>query len=145
MGLLPDMQEPNGPLLRNVTLWVTHAPGMPRTSFSPLGVSDSDTHRGTWVIHVPWGMPASLTSGFLWSRWREKCSRHSRCMRNPQCYVYGKRPIRFSSAHNPKFHLVIKAQWGHEMTTIKSNGIMVAYIYIYFLLISILSFDKRLS
>ena len=35
----------------------------------------------------------SLTSSLLWSRWRGKRSRHSRCMRNPQFYVSGKRPI----------------------------------------------------
>ena len=29
-------------------------------------------------------------------RWRGKCSRHSRCMRNPQFYVYGKRPMNFA-------------------------------------------------
>ena len=45
-----------------------HAPGMPET-FSPLPqVSDPDMHRGTCVTHVPWCMPGSLTSGFLWSR-----------------------------------------------------------------------------
>ena len=36
----------------------------------------------------------SLTSGFLWSRWRGKRSRHSRRMRNPQFHVSGKRPMR---------------------------------------------------
>ena len=38
-------------------------------------------------------MPGSLTSGFLWSRWLGKHSRHSRCMRNPQFCVSGKRPM----------------------------------------------------
>ena len=38
-------------------------------------------------------MPGSLTSGFLWSRWRGKRSRHSRRMRNPQLYVSGKKPM----------------------------------------------------
>ena len=49
------------------------------------------------VTHVPWCMPGSLTSGFLWSQWREKRSQHSRRMRNPQFYVSGKRPM----AHHP--------------------------------------------
>ena len=42
---------------------------------------------------VPWCIPVSLTSGLLWSRWRVKRSRHSRCMRNPHFYVHisGKR------------------------------------------------------
>ena len=45
---------------------------MPGT-FSPSPrVSDPDMHHGTCVTHVPWCMPGSLTSSFLWSRWREK-------------------------------------------------------------------------
>ena len=71
-----------------------HVPGMPGT-FSPAPqVSDLDMHHGTCVTHVPWCMPGSLTSGFLWNRRREKRSRHSRRMRNLQSYVSGKRPIR---------------------------------------------------
>ena len=50
----------------------THAPGMPGT-FSPSPqVSDPDMHRGTCGTHVPWCMPGSLTSGFLWNRRRGK-------------------------------------------------------------------------
>ena len=45
-------------------------------------------HRGltipTRIRHVLWCIPGSLTSGFLWSQWRWKRSRHSRSMRNPQ-------------------------------------------------------------
>ena len=49
-----------------------HAPGMPGT-FSPSPqVSDPDMHHGTCVTHVPWCMPGSLTSGFLWNRRRGK-------------------------------------------------------------------------
>ena len=45
-----------------------HARGMPGTfSPSPL-VSDPDMHHGPCVTHVPWCMPGSLTSGFLWNR-----------------------------------------------------------------------------
>ena len=55
--------------------------------------SDPDMHHGTCVTHVPWCISGSLTGGFLWSRWRGKRSRHSRCMGNPQFYVSGKRPI----------------------------------------------------
>ena len=46
--------------------------------------------------HAPrnrWCMPGSITSGFLWSRWRGIRSQHSRCMRNPQFYISGKRPM----------------------------------------------------
>ena len=84
---------PNWPLTRYVMLRAAHASGMPETlSLLPL-VSDSDMHHGTCVTHVPWWMPGLLTSGFLWSRWRGKRSRHSRRMRNPQFYASGKRPI----------------------------------------------------
>ena len=52
----------HGPLARYVKLRVAHAPGM----FSPPPrVSDPDMHHGTYVAHVPWCMPGSLTSGFL--------------------------------------------------------------------------------
>ena len=50
-------------------------------------------HHGMCATRVPWCMPGSLTSGFFWSRWRGKRSRHSRCMRNPQFSVSGKRPM----------------------------------------------------
>ena len=49
--------------------------------------------HGTCVTHVPWCMPGSPASSFLWSRWRGKRSRHSRRMRNPQFFVYVKRPM----------------------------------------------------
>ena len=45
-----------------------HAPGMLGTFSPPPQVSDPDMHYGTCVTHVPWCMPGSLTSGFLWSR-----------------------------------------------------------------------------
>ena len=48
-------------------------------------------HHG--VAIPPWCMPGSLTSGFLWSRWRGKRSRYSRRMRNPRFCVSGKRPM----------------------------------------------------
>ena len=58
---------------------------MPGTFSPSLPVSDP-------VTHVPWCMPGSLNNGLFWSRWRKKCSRHSRRMRNPQFCVSGKRP-----------------------------------------------------
>ena len=57
------------------------------------GSSDPDMHHGTCVTHVPWCMPGSLTSIFLWSQWRGKHSRHSRRMRKPQFYESVKRPM----------------------------------------------------
>ena len=59
--------------------------------FPPQRVSNADMHHGTCVTHVPWCMPGLLASGFFWSPWRGKRSRHS--WRNPQFYVSGKRPI----------------------------------------------------
>ena len=61
--------------------------------FPPPRVSDPEMHHGTCVTQVPWCMPGSLTSGFIWSRLRGKRARHSRRMRNPQFSVSGKRPI----------------------------------------------------
>ena len=89
--LLYQAWSGNGPLTRYAKMQVAHAPGMPGTFSPPPRVSDPDMHHGTCVTHVPWCMPGSLTSGFLWSRWRGKRSRHSRRMRNSQ--FYGKRPM----------------------------------------------------
>ena len=87
------LQFRNGPLVRYVKVRVAHYPGMPGTFSPPPRVSDPDMHHGTCVTHVPWCMPGSLTSGFLWSRWQGKRSRYSRRMRNPQYYISGKRPL----------------------------------------------------
>ena len=82
-----------GPLIRYIKLRVAHAPGMTGTFSPPPRVSDPDMHNGECVTHVPWCMPGSLTSGFLWSRWRGKHSRHSPRMGNTQFYISGKRPM----------------------------------------------------
>ena len=55
--------------------------------------SHPDMHRGTCVMHVPWCMPRSLTSGFFWRRSRGKCPRYSRRMCNPLFYVPGQRTM----------------------------------------------------
>ena len=80
----PSIIKHHGPLARYVKLWVAHAPGMLGTFSPPPRVSDPNMHHGTCVTHVSWRMPGSLTSGFFWSRWRGKRSRHSRSMRNSQ-------------------------------------------------------------
>ena len=98
-----------GTLTRYIKLRVAHAPGMPGTFSPPPRVSDPDMHHGTCGTHVPWCMPGSLTSGFLWSRWRGKCSRPSRRMRNPPFYVSGK--ISFSVAI---FCSQMKIEWGNR-------------------------------
>ena len=79
MGLLSDTQ--------NCAL------GKRREFSPPPRVSDSDMYHSTRVTPVSWCMPGSLTGVFLWSRWRGELSRHSRCMRNPQFCVSGKRPM----------------------------------------------------
>ena len=53
----------HGLLIRYVKFLVAHAPG---SFFPPPRVSDLDMHYGTCVTHVPWCMPGSLSSGFLW-------------------------------------------------------------------------------
>ena len=68
------------------------APGMPGKFSPPPRISDPDMHHGTCVTHVPWCMSGSLTSGFF-EVVPGKRSRYSRCMRNPQLYVSGKRPM----------------------------------------------------
>ena len=89
-----------GPLTRYAKLRVAHAPGMPGTFSPPPLVSYPDKHYGTCLTHVPWCMPGSLTSGFLWSRWRGKRFQHSRRMRTPQFCVSGKRPMMTTSDGN---------------------------------------------
>ena len=61
----------HGLLAKYVKLCVAYALGMPGTFSPPLRVSDPDMHHVTCVTHVPWCMPGSLTSGFLWSLRRE--------------------------------------------------------------------------
>ena len=86
--------------------------------FPATAVSDPDMHHGTCVTHVPWCMSVSLTSGFLWRRWRGKRSRYSWRMRNPQFCVSVRR-------HVPTFHLHISQNklpknllWELPLTTI---------------------------
>ena len=83
----------HGPLTRYVKLRITHAPGRPGTFSPPPRVSDPDMHHSTCVTHVPLCTLGSLTSGFFWSRWRGKRSRHSGRMHNPQFNVCGDRPM----------------------------------------------------
>ena len=73
--------------------------------------SDPVMHHGTCVTHVPWCMPGSLTSDFLLIRQREKRSRHSRCICNPQFCVSGKRPISFGRWHSVGRGIKICLDW----------------------------------
>ena len=90
----------HGSLDRYVKLRFAHAPWMPGSISPPLRVSDPDLHYGTCVTYVPWCIPGSLTSGFLWKWWRGKRSQHSWRMRKPQICVSFKRPIMMSSNGN---------------------------------------------
>ena len=72
---------------------------MPGVFSPPHRVSYPDMHHGTCVTHVPWCMPGSLTSSFIWSRWRGKRCRHSRRMRSPQFYVSGERRMSLISGN----------------------------------------------
>ena len=90
-GFVYSLRLQYGPLTRYAKVRVPHAPGMLGTFSPPPRVRDSDIHHGTCVTHT--GVPGSLTSGFLWSRWRGKRSRNSWRMRNPQFCVSGKRDI----------------------------------------------------
>ena len=47
----------------------------------------------TYIFYIHWYFGNLLISGFLWSGWRGKRSRHYRRLRNPQFYVSGKRPM----------------------------------------------------
>ena len=49
-----------------------HAPGLLGSFSPPPQVSDPDIHHGTYVTHVSWCKPGSLTSSFFWSRRRGK-------------------------------------------------------------------------
>ena len=83
-------------------------PHGPLTRYAKSRVAHNRECRGRFPLHhglaIPtcitaraWctcrDTPATLISGFLWSRWRGKRSRHSRRMRNPQFCVSGKSPI----------------------------------------------------
>ena len=74
-------------------LLVAHAPGMPETFSPPQRVSEPDMHHGTCMARVPWSMSGSLISGFLWSRWRRKRSRHSRCITDMDYRWSGEKPL----------------------------------------------------
>ena len=92
----------NGPLTRYAKLWVAYTPGMPGTFSLPVTskkplVSDPGMHLCTCGMHVLWCMSASLTHGG-----RDKRSRHSQRMCNPQFRISGKRPMRTR-------HLISKA------------------------------------
>ena len=58
---------PHGSLARYVKLRVVPCAENTRNVSPPPRVNDPYMYHGTCVIYVPWCMPGSLTSGFLWS------------------------------------------------------------------------------
>ena len=96
----------------SLKMWVAHAPGMLGTFSLPRRVTNPDTHHGMCVTHVPWCMPGSLTSSFLWSWWRGKHSRHSWRMHNQQLCVSGKRTMaQVDSTHIVYYCSCCNSEW----------------------------------
>ena len=85
---------------------------MPGTFSSASRVGDPNMYHGIWVTHVPSCLLGSLTSRFLWIRWRGKRSRHSRRMGNPQFNLSGKLPLESRLWHVP----LITGDWGFIKT-----------------------------
>ena len=109
-----DLIQRHGPFIRYNKLQVAHAPGMSATY--PMHGGQPSRHAST---HVPWCMPGSLTSGFLWSRWRGNvpgipgaCATH-----NLTYLVIGTMCLYFIILHSnnasarPKYHFVNKCSW----------------------------------
>ena len=128
-GPWQDISRFHEPLARYVKLRFAKCTGTAGKVFPPPRVSHPGMHRGTCVTaitavqHVPWCMPGSLTNGFLWSRWRGKRSRHSRCMRNPQFNVSGQNPCCIST-HRRNFENLIKANVVYTQT---NSGCLFIY------------------
>ena len=60
------ISEYYGPLTRCVKLGGCACAGNAGNVSPPPRVSDPDMHHGTYITHVPWCMPGSLTGGFHW-------------------------------------------------------------------------------
>ena len=125
----------HGPLARYIKLQVAHAPGMRGTFSPPPRVSDPDMHHGTCVTHMSWCMAGSLASGFRWSRWRGKRSRHSRRMHSVQFYVSGLRSITWTNDTQDlrrhrlqRVNIVILDEQHEKMVVTKTGGIIEFYL-----------------
>ena len=94
--------------------------------FPPPRVSDPDMPMGPCMTHVPWCMLGSLTSGYLWSLWRGKRSRHSRHMCNPQ-FTY---LVRGPWTHHPRTYNLSKTHTGSSPIVVKQpRNDMVATLH----------------
>ena len=109
-------QCPNGSVARYVKLWVAYAPGMLGTFSSPARVRDPDMHHGTCVTHLPWCMPGSLASSFLWSQGGggDVPGIPGACTTR-NFYVSGKRPMM-------NHWVYIKLQWHSQYLKISWNS-----------------------
>ena len=86
---------------------------------------------------LAWCMPGSLTSSFLWNRWRGKRSRHSRCMRKMQFCVFVRRPWATNHINSlyikqhrcDKYIMNINWQWCHmNITCLNSPSIRLVVL-----------------
>ena len=80
----------HGPLTRYVKFWVAHAPGMPGTFSTPPTSKETASLRSRHASRHVRDARAVMHVGIANTRWRGRCSRHSRRMRNLQFYVSGK-------------------------------------------------------
>ena len=88
-----SMHHRNGPLARSVKLRIAHAADMPGTFSSPPTSKETVSKWSRHASRHVRDARAVMHVGIANPRWRGKCSRHFRRMRNPQFYVSGKRPI----------------------------------------------------
>ena len=83
----------HGPLARYVKLRIVHALGMPGMISPPPTSKETASKRSRYASRHVHNARAVMHVGIANPRWRGKRSRHSRRMRNPQFYVFGKRPM----------------------------------------------------
>ena len=93
----------HGPLTRYVKLWAVHASGMPGTFSPPPTSKETASWRSRHASRHVRLARAVMHVGIANPRWREKRSRHSRRMRNPQFYLSVQRTIVIRRIHPAVF------------------------------------------
>ena len=88
-----------GPHTRHVKLRVVQAPGMPGTLSLSLTSKETTSYRPWYASPHMRRARALMHVGIANPRWRGKRSRYSQCMRNPQFYAFGKRPMGWLSGN----------------------------------------------
>ena len=81
------------PVRRNVKLWVAHVPGIPVTFPPPSTSKETASSRSRHASRHVRDARAVMHVGIANLRWRGKRSRHSRRMRNLQCYLSDRRSM----------------------------------------------------